>query len=151
MDASRGFGIRHPLHAMDPGLEFELRESSASANLCNDLLVAPHGPFTARDYLNLPALFGRVPLVHAEEVPGKEGCLIAPGASTNFEDDIALVHGILGQESELDLLLQRIALLLELRLLAGSHGAHLGIRLGIGHQRVEIFDLADDITIALHG
>ena len=88
--------------------------------------------FARRDHLDLPALLGGVALVHAEQVAGEQRGLVAAGAGADFEDDVALVHRILGQQRELDLLLQRGALLLQRRLLGLRHRAHLGVGLGIG-------------------
>src|SRR4029079_19544163 len=81
--------------------------------------------------VHLPPLLGGVAFVHAKQVPREQRCLVAAGAGANLEDHGALVHGIRGKESELDLLLERGAPLLELWLLGGSHRPHFGVGGGI--------------------
>src|SRR5436190_4992026 len=150
MYAARALRVGYPLDAMHPGFELELGESSASSNLRNDFLVAAHCAFAGRDYLDLPVLFRSIPLIHAEQIACEERCLVATGTGTNFDDDVALVHGIFRHERKLYIVLQGSPLLLELRFLGGHHGTHLGIGLRVRDERIEIFDLADNGAVALH-
>ena len=146
------FGVGHALHAMHAGFEFELGEGAAAADLGDDFLVAAHAAFARRDHLDLPALLGGVALVHAEQVAGEQRGLVAAGAGADFEDDVALVHRVLGQQREPDLLLQRGSALLRApasRLAAMR--AHLGVGRGIGEQRFEPGDLGGDVAIGLDG
>ena len=144
-------GVGDTLHAMDAGFELELGESAAAADFRDNLLVAAHAAFAGGHHLDLPALPGGETLVHAEQIAGEQRRLVAAGAGADFKNDVALVHGILGQQRELDLLLQRRAPLLEVRLLGGRHLAHLGVGRGIVEQRLEARDLGDHAAIVLHG
>ena len=103
----RAFGVGHALHAVHAGFEFQLGEGAAAADLGDDFLVAAHGAFARGDHLDLPALLGGVALVHAEQIAREQRRLIAAGAGADFEDDVALVHRVLGQERKPDLLLER--------------------------------------------
>ena len=150
MDAAGAFGVRHALHAVHAGFELELGERAAAADFRDDLLVAAHRAFAGGDHLDLPALLGGVALVHAEQVAREQRCLVAAGAGANFEDDVALVHRILGKERELDLLLERRAPLLELWLLGGRHRPHFGVGGGIRDEGIEAVDLGDDVAIVPH-
>jgi len=69
----------------------------------------------------------RKALVHAEDFGGKERGLVAAGAGADFENDIFLVVGVLGQQQHLDLFFQgRFARGQGGDLLLG-HGPHLWI------------------------
>ena len=99
--------------------------------------------FARRDHLDLPAVaWRRIALVHAEQVAGEQRGLVAAGAGADFQDHVALVHRVLRDQREADLLRERVALFLERRLLGFGERAHLGIGRGVGEHRVEIGDLA---------
>ncbi len=135
---------------MHAQFEFELGEGAAAADFGDDLLVASHGAFARGDHLDLPALVRGIALVHAEEIAGKERGLVAAGAGADLEDDVALVHRVLGQQRQLDLSFERRALLLEFRPLGERHRAHFGVGCGIRNERIEALDLGDDAAIVLH-
>ena len=63
-------------------------------------LKPPIEPSLMRDDLDFPALLGRVALVHAEQIAGKQRRLVAAGPGADFENDVALVHGVFGNERE---------------------------------------------------
>ena len=67
VDAARRLGVRHALHAMHAGFEFQLGEGAAAADLGDDFLVAADRAFARRDDFDLPALLGGIALVHAEQ------------------------------------------------------------------------------------
>src|SRR4030081_3046780 len=72
----------------------------------DDLLEATHGAFTHRHHLDLPALQGGKALIHPEQVAGKKRGLVAAGAGADFQHDVAIVHRVLGQQRDADLLRQ---------------------------------------------
>ena len=109
VDAALRFGVRHALHAMHAGFEFQLGEGAAAADFGDDFLVAAHGAFARGDHLDLPALLGGIALVHAEQIAGEQRGLVAAGAGADFEDDVALVHRVLRQQRQADLLLELVA------------------------------------------
>ena len=106
VDSAGCLGSRHALHTVHAGFEFELGEGAAPANLRNNLLVAAHRSFALRDHLDLPALLGGEALVHAKQRAGEQRSLVAAGAGADFQDHVALVHRILGDEMEPDLLFE---------------------------------------------
>ena len=73
--------------------------------------------------------------------PANSDGLVAAGAGADFHDDVALVHRVLGDERETDLLRQRVALPVERGLLALGERAHLAVGRAVGEHRVEIGDL----------
>src|SRR5215218_10735743 len=93
---------------MHAGLEFKLGKSAASPDLGNDLLVTTDGAFAGRDHLDFPALLGGETLVHAEQVASEQRSLVAARAGADFQNDIALVHRIFGDQGETDLVRERI-------------------------------------------
>ena len=127
VDAAGGLGIGHALHAVHAGFEFELGERAAAADLGDDFLEAAHRAFARGHHLDLPALLGGVALVHAEQIAGEQRRLVAAGAGADFENDVALVHRVLGKEREAQLLFERRAPRFELRPFRLGDGAHLGV------------------------
>jgi hypothetical protein len=137
--------------AVHAGFELELGEGAAAADLGDDFLVAADRPFARRDHLDLPALLGGIALVHAKQIAGEQRCLVAAGAGTDFEDDVALVHRILRQQGEANLLLERGSPRFQRRLLARHQAAHLGIGRGIVQEGGKTIELAGHATIGLDG
>ena len=127
VDAAGRFGVGHALHAVHAGFEFELGEGAAAADFGDDLLEAAHRAFAGGHDLDLPALLGGVALVHAEQIAGEQRRLVAAGAGADFEDDVALVHRVLGEEREPQLLFERRAPRFELRPFRLGDGAHFGV------------------------
>ena len=135
------FGVGHALHAVHARLELELGERAAALDLGDDFLVAAHAAFAGRDDLDLPAVLGGEALVHAEQVAGEQRGFVAAGAGADFQDHVALVHRVLGDERDADLVRELLAPRFERRLLGFGERAHLGIGRGVGEHRVEIGDL----------
>jgi hypothetical protein len=75
---------------------------------------------------------------------------VAAGAGTDFEHDVALVHGVLGQQRDANLLRQLLATHLQRRALGGRHLAHLGVRGWIGDHGVDAGDLGCGRAPLLH-
>ena len=102
MDATLRFGLRNALHAMAAGFEFEPGIGAAPDDACNHLLVAADLGVTLRHDLDLPAIaFGKTH-VHAEQLPGKQRRLVPARTGANFEEGVAFVVGVLGQQGLLD-------------------------------------------------
>ena len=106
MDAAGGFGVRHALHAMHAGFEFQLGEHAAAAHFGDDFLEAAFAAFADRQDLRLPALLGGVALVHAEQVAGEQRGLVAAGAGADFQDGVVIVHRVLRDQRQMDLLFE---------------------------------------------
>ena len=150
VDAARRLGVGHALHAMDAGFELEPREGAAAPDLGDDFLEAALGALARGQKLGLPAMVGGIALVHAVEIAGEQRGLVAAGAGADFEDDVALVHRVLGQEGEPDVLLQGFALALQQRALFARDVAHLRVGRGIGDHLVEVGELGDGVAIGFH-
>ena len=60
-------------------------------------------------------LSGGIALVHAEQVAREQRRLVATGTGPDFEDDIALIGRILGQQRHLDALIEVVDALIERR------------------------------------
>ena len=80
-------------------------------------------------------------LIHPEQVAGEQRGLVAAGAGADFQHHVALVHGVLGQQRDADLLRQFDAARLQRFALGLRHAAHLGVGRGIRHQRLDVGDL----------
>jgi hypothetical protein len=87
-------------------------------------------------------VLGGVALVHAEQVAGEQRRLVAAGAGADFEDGVALVHRVLGQQ------LQRISLP-AFRLSSSSRRSASAISrisnrmVGIGEQRLDVLEFSE--------
>ena len=110
-------GVGYALHAMHAQFVFELGEGAAAVDFGDDFLVAAHRAFARGHQLDLPSLLGGIALVHAEQVAGEQRGLVSAGAGADFQDDIALVHRVLGHKRKPQLMLERGAPGLELGLL----------------------------------
>ena len=91
-----------------------------------------------------------VALIHAEEIAGENRRFVAAGAGADFENDVAVVHGVLGQKRGADLLPQRQAFGFQRRPFGIGDGAHLGLGRTVLDQAVEIGEFGRDSTIGLH-
>ena len=108
MEAPLGLGARHPLHAVAAGLEFQPRVGAETGNAGDDFLVAAKVVLAGADDFDLPAVAFGIARVHAEQVGGKQGGLVAAGAGAHFEEDVALVVRVFRQQQPLQFALQRI-------------------------------------------
>ncbi len=167
MNAAARLGLRHTLHPVHAGFEFQPREHAAPGNRRNDFLVAAGFAVARRKHLDAPAFGGRITLVHAKEITGKERRFRSAGAGADFEDRTLLVGRILRQKQDLDFLLQRLDRRFDLGLfhfgeithlpvgrLVGEHGGDvgkLGRRLLIGadlrHDRLQLGILRGKLDI----
>ena len=137
VNAPLRLGVGHALHPVHAGLEFQLGERAAALHFGNDFLVAAHGAFAGGDHFDLPALQGGKALIHPEQVAGEQRGLVAAGAGADFQHDVAVVHGILGQQRDADLLRQLGAAFHQPLALGLGHAAHLGVRGGVRYQRID--------------
>ena len=142
VDAAAGLGRRHALHAVHAGFEFQMREDALARDGGDDFLVAADLALAGREHLDLPAVRGGIALVHAEQVAGEQRRLVAAGAGADFEDGVLLVGGILRQQQELDVVLQRLDALARAPGSSASASARIS-RVGrlVGEHRLEIGEL----------
>jgi len=107
MDAALRFRRRHALHAVRARLELEPRVSALTGDLGDDFAIAAEVGGVLRDDFHLPAIAFGEPAVHAEEIAGEQRRLVAAGTRADFEKDVPLVVGILGQQLLLQIHFQR--------------------------------------------
>ena len=141
VNATRRFGFRHALHAVHARFKFEFGVGAAAADFGDNLLEAAFGPLAHRQHFRLPALFGREALVHAEEIAGEQRGFVAAGAGTNFDDNVALIHRVLRQQREADVLPKFFQPLYDLRLFGFRHAPHFRIGRAVLDHGVEVAEL----------
>ena len=103
VDAALRLGRRHALHAVAARLELQRRVDRVALDADDELLVAAEVARALRDDLGAPALALGIAQVHARQVGGEEGRLVAAGAGADLEEDVARVVGIARQERRLQL------------------------------------------------
>src|SRR5262249_60428241 len=91
-----------------------------------------------------------------EDLLGEQPGLVSAGAGADLEDDVLLVVGVLGDEEDLEVGLERVTPLLEPRDLFLAEGALVGIgarehALGLGQVRADRLELTVDGDDALEG
>ncbi len=138
VDAPAGLGRRHALHAVHAGFEFQMRKDALAGDGGDDFLVAADLALAGRRGLESPAACGGIALVHAKQVAGEKRRLVAAGAGADFEDGVLVVGRVLGQQQDLDVLLQRFDALLDLRQIGLGQCPHLGVGTLVGEHRLQI-------------
>jgi hypothetical protein len=126
-------GGGHPLHAVHAALEAELGVDAVALDHGDDFLDAALAGAGHGHHVDLPALALRVALVHAEDLGGEEGRLLAARPCPDLQQHVLLVVGILGDEQRRDLGVQRVAPRFESAQLLMGHLAHVGVRLRPDH------------------
>ena len=99
-------GHRHALHAVHAALVLQLAVNLLAADQRDDFLSRRRRDSLTSSDFHLPALRFGVARVHAEDLGGEQRGLVAAGAGADFEHDVLLVVGILGQQQDLQLLFQ---------------------------------------------
>ena len=105
VDAPAGLGDRHALHAVHARFVLQAGEHALAGDGRHDLLVAAEIVLREADDLGLPAVQLGVAAVHAEQVGGEQGGLVAAGAGAHLEDGALVVGGVLRQQMHAQLLL----------------------------------------------
>ena len=100
-----GSRLRHALDAVYARLVFQRAVHVVARHLHHHLLVAAGGAFRCAVDLVAPALALHILGVHAQQVAGEEGCLVAARAAADLDDGVLFVLRILGDEQQFDLLL----------------------------------------------
>ena len=133
MHASLGFGGGNTLHAVHARLVFQRAVDLLAADGADDFLVSARGSLSEAGNLHAPPLALAIFGIHAEEVAGKDGRLVASRSSAYFEDGVAVVFGVGGDEQQLDALLDVGQAGFAGGGFLACHVAHLGVGLGL-HQ-----------------
>ena len=96
---------RHALHAMHAALVFQLAVDALAAHQRDDFLEPAHRRLAHGREFHAPALRFGIARVHAENLGREQRGLVAARARADFEHHVLLVVGILGQQQDLQLLL----------------------------------------------
>ena len=150
VDAALRLGLGDALHAMAAAFVLEMLEDVVAGDAEDDFLVAALLAGAEGNFLDLPALIAGIVRVHAIEVAGEDGRLVAAGAGADFQHHIAVVHGVLGQQRHADLLRQLVDTRLQRLELGFGHAAHFRIGSGVRQQRFGIRNLGPRRAIDLH-
>ena len=94
----------------------------------------PAVPSLDRQNLDVPPLPLGVFDVHAKEIAGEQGRLVAARAGPHLENRVALVGGIFRQERDADRLGHRFRFGFGGGELSAGHGAHVRVQTGIHEQ-----------------
>src|SRR6185437_45722 len=108
MNSPLRLGLRHALHAVGAGFELQARERPAAGDPADDLLVATVLAGALAQHLERKALRFGVAAVHAKEVAGEEGSLIASRPGTYLEKEALVVARVLGKKERAQLRLRSI-------------------------------------------
>ena len=127
VDASLRLRLRHALDAVDAALVLQLRVRALTVDLELDLVVPAHAGGRGVHDLDLPALLLGPARVHPEQVRREERRLIPTLGALDLDDDVAVVVRVLGQEENLQPLLELLDLLRGATLLRAHVLLHRGI------------------------
>ena len=91
---------------MHAALELEPRKHALARDRRDDFLEAAEVALRHRNHFRLPAPEVGIAHIHAIEIGGEEGGLVAARARAHFKDGAAFIGGILGQQRDLELSLE---------------------------------------------
>lgn len=132
VDAALGLGGGDTLDAVDAALVTEAAEDFVAADFHDDFLEAADIGRAGFEGFDLPAAgFGEAG-VHADEIGGEEGGFVAACACTDFEEGIAALKGVAGEDGDLDDVFELGEAALDDVYLGGGQGLKFGITAG-GH------------------
>ncbi len=166
MDAPLRLGGRHALHAMAARFELQLRERGIAGDAHDHFLVAAQIRRRLAHDLDLPALPLGIARVHAQQIAGEQRAFLAAGAGADFQDQVAVVVGVLRQQQRLQAGLQFFELRARGIDLVAGKGLHLRVveqrlrggqivlglpvmRILLGHGR-QLGMLARQLAVLLH-
>ena len=136
VDPAAGLGGRNALDAVDAAFELQPAEDALAGDGGDDLLVAAGIALGGRVQFDLPAAGGGVTGVHAEQVAGEQGRLVATGACADFQHGRGVLVGVTRGQQQGDAALHLGKGVLQNLQLIGGHLRHLGVSghgLEIGH------------------
>src|SRR3990170_1123949 len=151
VDAAAGLGDGDALDAVDAALVLEAGVGAAAVQLEDDLLEATAVAFVRVQELHGPALALRIAAVHAVEVGGEEGGLLATGGGADLHDHVLIGEGVPGQQGEPQLLLQGVDGSLRLLDLLAGEGDHLRVAALLGDAAGAVQRLAEAAQFTIYG
>ncbi len=106
MDAALRLGLRHTLHAVHARFVFERPIDILAGDLHDDLLVTARGAVgKRRDFITPPFRFD-VFGIHAQQVAGEYGSLVAARTASNLDDGILRILRVFGNQQQLNFLFE---------------------------------------------
>ena len=127
VDAALGFGGGHALHAVAARFELERTVNVVAFDAQHDFLVAAQLAFVGAHHLHLPALGGGIAGVHAGEVACEQSRLVTARACADFNERVACVVRVLGQQQALQFIFQLYQLSLAACDFFLRHLGHVGV------------------------
>jgi hypothetical protein len=96
--APLGFGVRHALNPVNAAFKFEPGVGPETLNTEHDFLEPPEARRRRGIRFHRKSLFHGIARIHAKEVAGENGRLVAPGPRANFDDHVPRVPRIPGDQ-----------------------------------------------------
>ena len=132
---------------MDAALPLHLRVDALALDDGDHFFVSADAGLGKREQLDLPAMLLCEALIHTENFSGKEGGFVATCAGADFENDVLLVVGVLGQQQDLDFFLEDGLARGEGSDFFLGHGAEFGVALrehgaGFGETLTDLLEFA---------
>ena len=123
--AALRLGLRHALHAVHARFVLQHAVDALARNLHHDFLEASGRAFVCAVDLVLPTALFYVFDVHAQQVAGEQGGLVASRAAADLDDRVLAVLRIGGNQQQFDPFLERGELGLEFEHFGTGHFAQL--------------------------
>src|SRR5688500_10756794 len=95
MDAAAAFRCRYALHTVNTTFVFELAIDALAFDQRDDFLVSSYPGRIGGHDLHAPPLRLSIARIHSENVGCKKCRFITAGARADFQDNVALIVGIL--------------------------------------------------------
>ena len=146
MNTSAVFSRGHTLHAMDTTFVFQLAIHALAFNQGDDFLVTANSRGIRGHDFHSPSLGFRIARVHAKHVCCEKRGFIATRARPDFEDDVAFIVRIFGQEQYFQIGLALDEALLEVGEFLFGHRFQLRVRLFANHA-ARLFNSALEILV----
>ena len=140
MHAALLFRLRHALDPVHSALVLHLAVDLLAIDERDDFLQSADRGFAHRSHLDPPSQRLGVPIVHPEDFRGEQRGFIAAGSGPDFEHDVLLIVGILGQKQYFQLVLDALFDRLETGDLVDRHLFQVGI--GVGQHGASLFEVA---------
>ena len=134
VNAALGFGRWHALYAVSAGLELECAINIFALDAQYHFLEATQFTRRLAQDLGLPALAFAKAAVHAQQVAGKQGRFVTARAGADFNEGVARVVRVLGQQHALQFTLKLADLGAGAVDFFLCHAGHIGVVAGTAQQ-----------------
>ena len=149
MNPSVGLRHRHPLHPMNPTLEFELLIDIRARDQKNHLLEPTPLRRAAAHRLDLPAAPIRILRIGAKQLRGEKTRLVSTRPSSDFHHGVSRIRRVRRDHREQHGLAQPVPPALELGQFGRREFPHIGVARRVAAYRGRIGDLPPDPRMRL--